>query len=309
MIARRRFLALTAAASATTLLSGPTAFAGEPLIWRGDALGADASLQLYAPDPATGRRLLGECLAELDRLEQIFSLYRDDSALVRLNRQGQLDDPPLELVQLLSISQHFSQISEGTFDVTVQPLWQLYAEHFANPAADPRGPSEAALAVVHPAIGWQGITIDPRRIAFARPQMGVTLNGIAQGFITDRVADLLRRRGMTHVLVDMGEIQAIGGHPDGTAWRVGLEGAGTIDLIDRAVSTSSPDGTQFSPTCNHLFDPHSGHCATPGKTVSVVAANATTADALSTAIVVGGVSLTQRMAARLKDVQVIWGTV
>lgn len=308
MLGRRRFITLTAVASGLALLSGRRALAAEePTLWRGNALGADASLILYAPDQASGRRLLAESLAELERLERIFSLYRDDSALVHLNRQGYLVEAPAELVELLSVSRHFSQLSDGAFDVTVQPLWDLYAQHFSQANAAPAGPSEAALAGLHPLLGWQGVTIDSRKIAFARPGMGVTLNGIAQGYVTDKVADLLRRRGMTHVLVDMGEIQAIGPRLDGTPWRVGLEGAGEIGLVDRAVSTSSPDGTRFSPSCNHLFDPKTGHCSQMPGTVSVVAPSATIADALSTAVAVGGRPLGEKIAAALGTVQIIYG--
>lgn len=309
MLGRRRFISLTAAAAGLALLPGRRGWAAEPLVWRGNALGADASLTLYAPDQAGARRLLAQSLAELERLERIFSLYRDDTALVRLNRQGFLDEAPAELVELLSISRHFSQLSDGAFDVTVQPLWELYAAHFSQANADPAGPSEAAIAHARPRLGWRGVTIDSRRIAFARPGISVTLNGIAQGYVTDKVADLLRRQGMTHVLVDMGEIQAIGPRPDGTPWRVGLDGAGEIGLTDRAVSTSSPDGTRFSPNCNHLFDPKTGHCSQMPGTVSVVAPSATIADALSTAIAVGGRPLGEKIAATLGTVQVIYSEV
>jgi thiamine biosynthesis lipoprotein len=307
-LGRRRFIALTAVAAGVTLLPSRQGWAAEPIIWRGDALGADASLTLYAPDKASGRRLLAQSLAELERLEGIFSLYRDDTALVRLNRQGYLDEAPAELVELLSVSRHFSQLSDGAFDVTVQPLWELYAEHFSHPNAALSGPPEAALANVRPLLDWRAIAVDSQTIAFSRPHMSVTLNGIAQGYVTDKVAELLRRQGMQHVLVDMGEIQAIGPHPDGMPWRVGLEGAGEIALIDRAVSTSSPDGTRFSPACNHLFDPKTGHCSQMQGTISVVAPSATVADALSTAIAVGGRSLGNRIAERLGTVQIIYGT-
>ncbi|MDR3439377.1 FAD:protein FMN transferase [Telmatospirillum sp.] len=308
MLGRRRFITLSAAAAGLALLPGHRAFAAEPLIWRGNTLGADASLILYAEDPAQAHRLLAQSLEELERLERIFNLYRDDSTLTRLNRDGGLDAPPVELVELLTISRHVSQLSNGAFDVTVQPLWTLYADHFAQANADPSGPSAAAIAALVPRIGWQAVETDSRRIGFARPDMAITLNGIAQGYVTDKIADLLRRQGMRHVLVDMGEIAAVGSHPDGSAWRVGLEGAGEIGLIDRAISTSSADGTRFSATCNHLFDPRSGRCATMTGAVSVIAANATIADALSTAIAVGGRQLGDRMAVALGSIQVIHGT-
>jgi thiamine biosynthesis lipoprotein len=128
------------------------------------------------------------------------------------------------------------------------------------------------------------------RITLA-PGMAVTLNGIAQGYVTDRVADLLRRRGL-RALVDMGEIRALGAAPDGRPWPVGLEDpaapgqvAETIALDDLAVATSGGYGTRFDAAgrFNHIFDPADGRSSWRYGAVSVVAADATTADALATA--------------------------
>lgn len=284
---RRRFIALTAAVGCS-LIASRSAFASEAVAWRGNALGADASLEIFGVDGPTGRRLITECLAEVERLERIFSLYRDDSSLVRLNRQGWLDAPPPEMVELLTIGRHWSQRSKGAFDVTVQPLWALHAAHFAQPNADPHGPSEHAIETARKLVDWRGVAIVPGRIHFAHPAMAITLNSIGQGYITDKVAQLLRQRGATHVLVDMGEINAIGPKPDGTPWQVGLERGGSVQIINRAVATSSPDGARFSPFCHHIFDPATGRSSSFSGSVTVVAANATQANALSTAICAGG---------------------
>jgi FAD:protein FMN transferase len=122
--------------------------------------------------------------------------------------------------------------------------------------------------------------------------MAITLNGIAQGYITDRIVDLLRQEGIDRSLVDMGEIRAIGSRPDGSSWIVGLENpaapgdvARRIALDNQAVSTSGGYGTLLDPAgrFNHIFDPATGASSWRYASVSVVAATATTADALSTA--------------------------
>ena len=293
MTSRRRFIGISAAAAGLALLPfGPRPGWAETKslrVWRGSALGADACIQLHHPD---AERLIALCLAEIERLETVFSLYRSDSALSRLNRAGELTAPPFDLVRLLSESAGFSALTDGAFDPTVQPLWTLYANHFARPDADPAGPAESAVREALARVGWRGVIVDGDRVAFARPGMALTLNGIAQGYITDRVIERLRASGVERVLADLGETRTLGRHPDGTPWRIGLEKPGrrgqitrVLDLENRAVSSSGAYGTVFEPSgrFNHLFDPMSGHCGDRRLAVSVVTDTATSADALSTA--------------------------
>ncbi len=298
-LTRRRFIRISAAAAGTALLArsgGAGAPEGDAVsrccTWRGVALGADAMLQVHHPDLAVADRLIEQSLAEVARLEKIFSLYREDSALRRLNRDGRLDEPPLELLDLMGLAEGFSRLTGGAFDVTVQPLWDLYAAHFSRADADPSGPSQAALAAALERVGHDGIEVDTTRIAFTKPGMAVTLNGIAQGYITDRVVDLLRAAGLDCALVDMGESRAIGTRPGGDPWIVGLEDplhpgriAERIAVVNQAVATSGGYGTQFDGQgrFNHIFDPRSGETSWRHLSVSVIAPSATTADALSTA--------------------------
>ncbi len=293
---RRRFLSIAAAAGGLALIPGSALRATDgklaAQVWRGTALGAEASITLYHPDAEAGRALIRRALAEIARLEAVFSLYREDSALARLNRQGALAHPPLDLVRLLSEARAMSELTDGAFDVTVQPLWRLYAAHFETPDADPDGPSEAAVAGALALVDYRGVKVDSNSIRLAQSGMALTLNGIAQGYVTDRVADLLRGEGLDSVLIDLGEIRALGEHPEGRPWRVGLKDpfdaeriTRKLELRDRALATSAGAGMRFDPRGrhHHLFDPKSGRSAQRYTSVSVVAEAATRADALSTA--------------------------
>jgi FAD:protein FMN transferase len=298
---RRRFIRILAAAPGLALLAPRPGHAlgraaddaAEHLhVWRGTALGADAMIQLHHPDANVAHTLIERALVEVARLERVFSLYDEHSAISRLNRTGSLDSPPAELVMLLGQSEQFSQMTVGAFDPTVQPLWALYAEHFSGANPDPNGPPRAAIKAALQRVGHAGVEIDTRRIRFGRQGMAITLNGIAQGYITDRIVDLLRQEGIDRSLVDMGEIRAIGSRPDGGSWIVGLENpaepcdvARRIALDNQAVSTSGGYGTLLDPAgrFNHIFDPATGASSWRYASVSVVAATATTADALSTA--------------------------
>ena len=141
-------------------------------------------------------------------------------------------------------------------------------------------------------VGHAGLLVSEDRVALNRRGAAITLNGIAQGYATDRVVERLRSAGLSTTLVNMGEIRAIGTRPEGTPWRVGLADPDrpgalteTVDLVDRAVATSAGAGFRFDPKgrFTHLFDPATGRSPSLYRTVSVIAPTATEADALSTA--------------------------
>ena len=128
MLTRRRFIAISAALDPSMALAQKSALHVET----GIALGANVTLRLQRPEAP---QLAALAMAEIRRLEQVFSLYSPDSALVRLNREGQLDEPPFELLECLALAGAVHAVSEGRFDPTVQPLWR--AEALAREAGQP----------------------------------------------------------------------------------------------------------------------------------------------------------------------------
>ena len=204
-LTRRRFLSISAAAVARPR----AAAARETARWAGVALGARAGMTLAGITPHDARPVFARLEAEIARLERIFSLYRDDSALVRLNRAGRLPAPPPELLEVLTLSDALHAASDGAFDPSVQPLWRALATG---------GDAAAARA----ATGWHDVRFDEGGVRLLRSGMALTLNGIAQGYVTDRIAALLRSQGLRDVLVDIGEVAALGRGADGRAWRAGI---------------------------------------------------------------------------------------
>lgn len=314
-ITRRRAICIMAAAAGLPLVPfGGSAFAlVEPTIWKGQALGAAATLILNHPDRAQAERLIGRIVAEVDRLESFFSLYREGSSLTELNRLGALAAPPEELVALLEACHDAWKVSGGTFDPSVQPLWSLYARHFSSPGADPTGPSLPQLDQTRSLVGFGSVRFNRDRIAFARSGMALTLNGIAQGYITDRVVDLLRAEGITSSLVSMGESRAIGAKTDGSPWRIGLgetEDDASPDkvaaIIDRAVSTSSASGFHFDAAAHfgHILDPRHGSIPPKYRRMTVIAPDAATADAYSTAFSLMDMNRIRSILAREPDIAV-----
>lgn len=290
-VTRRRALFIGAVLAAGTGLT--QAQAVQPVRWRGQALGAHAEIQLVGATDAEARPILAAVEAEIARLEGIFSLYRTDSVLSALNRDGRLSEPPPELLEVLTLSRTVHRQTGGLFDPTVQPLFAFYAEWFSRPHRE-RSPAAKALAPVLARVGLDHVRFDDRSIAFGRPGMALTLNGIAQGYITDRIASLLRRHGYGNMLLDIGEIRAIGDGRDGTGWRVGIKRepddsavAERLTLRDMAVATSMMLGTTFDGAgrAGHILHPRKGLTDRFHRRASTIHPSAAVADAFSTAAI------------------------
>lgn len=276
MLTRRRLIAISAALAVLPAVA--RANPATARLWTGQALGARASIRLVHPD---GEAVAARVMAEIDRLENILSLYRPASALSRLNREGHLSAPPFELLECLSLAGAVHHASGGLFDPTVQPLWALWAQA----AADGTRPDAGALERVRRKTGWDRVEMDAAAITL-RPGTALTLNGIGQGYVADRVAALLEAEGLTDILVDTGELRALGGRPEGGGWPVRLETGERLGLRQRALATSAALGTTFDQAGRdgHILDPKTGMPAPARwRAVSISAPSAAIADALATA--------------------------
>lgn len=273
MISRRRFLTILGGAAAFPALAPLKANA---LQWSGIALGAQALIILDHPNADT---LIPRALAEISRLENAFSLYRSDSELSRLNRNGSLQNPSHEMVELLSICSRIHQQTLGAFDPTVQSLWVAHARSIAAK----KHLTDKQLRAARNLIGWQYVRNSPREIHFEKQGMALTLNGIAQGFIADKVAALLRTEGVQNTLVNTGEISAVGAAPNAATWQIQAQGQ-TLHLSDMAIATSAPLGTVLdaAETLGHIFDPRIGAVSKSHQAVTVIHKSAAIADGLST---------------------------
>jgi len=296
---RRRTLAVLGATLAVPL--GAAALqrsARQPqfVTWQGESLGGPAKLMLWHEDEAFALRTITRMRTEIERLENVFSLFQTDSEIARLNRDGRLDAASPDMAAVLTASCDIARACNGAFDPTVQPLWRLYETHFRLSPDDASGPAAGEVDAARRLVGYDNIDIDGRKIRFARPGMAVTLNGIAQGYITDRIADLLREEGFDNTIVDVGETRALGLQPDGDPWNVDIVNplapsviARSVALANTALSVSGGYGQRFGRSdAHHIFDPATGLSANRLLDVAIVAPRATLADGLSTALFVGG---------------------
>jgi len=293
---RRRFM-LIAAGTAGAAAAGGVFLGGNPswpVITRHTrALGTEVSIIARHPSPDAADRAIAAAFAELAHIESLLSIYQPDSEVSRLNRDGVLKRPSPQTVQVLRAAQAMSRQSAGAFDVTVQPLWEV----FAAAAKHDRLPDPTAVAAARVVVDWTQLEVSAQQVRFHQSGMRLTLNGIAQGFATDQVLATLRTHGIQHALINAGEQAPLGESAAGDPWTVGIQHprredafVALADLDGRCLATSGDYATTFSADrrYNHIFDPRSGYSPTELASVSVLAPSAMQADALSTALFVLG---------------------
>lgn len=296
LISRRRFISIVGSFSAASLLttalppSADCSSVKSTFRWAGTALGATAFMTLIVDKQDQAQKLFAQCIAEIARLEKIFSLFVPDSTIRRLNQAGILLHPPAELVEVISEAQRLSVLSEGAFDISIQPLWHYL--YYLDTAPQPE-----RIASLRKLIDYRKIHVSSSKVWFAQPGMQITLNGIAQGYITDKVTALLKENGLTHVLVELGESYALGQNSNGTPWRIGIQDPETFGLVkivelqNRALATSGAYGTPFKlsqlnrgQSTHHLINASTASAAHLYKSLSVSAKTALHADGLSTTL-------------------------
>src|SRR5207248_1875965 len=205
--------------------------------------------------------------------------------------------PSPELRTLIGESQRLGALSGGAFDISVQPLWRLYEAHFWSRTDVQPDIAARAHDITRALVDFRQIDSGAAAIGFARAGMAITLNSIAQGYITDAITDMLRNGGFESAVVDLGEFRTLGHHPDGRPWRLGIRAGmapGRVDrmveLEDMALAVYGGYGTTFEPSgrFHHIFDPGTGASANSLVDVAVIGPRATTANGLSTALCVAG---------------------
>jgi thiamine biosynthesis lipoprotein len=253
------------------------------------AMGTVLEITVVASDEASARAALERCYAETARLEAIFTTWRPDGELARLNAragEGPQRVSP-ELRRILRDAARLSRETAGTFDVTVGPLLALWRDAERRD----RLPDPGELAQARARIGPGAVRIDALgRVALA-PGAALDLGGFAKGWTLDRLGELLARAGIARALLDFGgsSLLAIGTPLDAPSWRVAVDDGPMLALVDRSVSISSAFGQSFrvqGRELAHIVDPRSGEPLARRRRAIVVTTDGATAEAWSKAFVV-----------------------
>jgi thiamine biosynthesis lipoprotein len=276
------------------------------------AMGTDAVLAVCAQDPRSARRIIAPALERVRTVESLMSMFRPDSDIGRLNAAGAqhpVEVSPLTL-RVLRASAHFSQLTGGAFDVTYTPLRSVWLKAQGAGALPPEEELRRALA----SVGFDKLVLSDGAAMFAREGMAVDLGGIAKGFAIDLAAEAMKGAGAQAALVDIGgDIRVVGRPGAGESWRILVRdprGEGqppiVLKLSDAAVATSGDYARYFSVggrRFSHIIDPRTGRPVQDVPSATVVAPDATTADALATGISVLGAQKGLELIASLPGVE------
>ena len=267
-------------------------------------LGTAVTVTAVHTDADEARAMVNGALNEIERLEGVFSRYRAETPVARLNRDGRVTNAPGELIEVVSSALDYSRMTDGAFDVTVAPVLNLYVSRFA---VTDLPPSDAEVSAAMALVGWQGLRVEGRTIELERPGMAITLDAIAKGFIVDRAVAALTAAGADRVIVEAGGDIATRAHGD-DPWQVAIQNPhdprgslGVVQLRGESLASSGDYMQYFTPDrrLNHTIDPRTGRSPQHSSGSSVRAPTAMDADALSTSVFVlgprEGIALLDRM--------------
>ncbi len=258
------------------------------------SMGTYVSLTLIHPSKDQAEDAIGRAFEEVNRLVGILNRFDHTTAVSQLNKEGVLKDVPPEVAQVIYRSLHYNRLTAGAFDITVKPLVDLFRKTFASGRNTP--PSEKAIEEALALVGSHKISFDGKNIRFSQPGMGITLDGIAKGFIVDRISELLKRLNIENHLINAGgDIRTSGHRKDKRPWRIAIEDPekrgrypDIIRLSNGAIATSGNYEVYFDrdKLFHHIVNPATGRSPRAAKSVSVVSKTTMEADALSTGIFV-----------------------
>ena len=260
-------------------------------------MGTAIAVELWSDERAAGEAAITAVMDEMHRIDRTMSPHKADSELSIINRDAADKAVPVsaEMARLIVRAGEFAELSGGAFDITYAAVGQLY---------DYRQrirPSEAEIAAARTAVGWKNLILDSKAgtVRFARPGVRIDLGGFAKGHAVDNAVAILRRRGIANAMVSAGGDSRVIGDRRGRPWQIGVrdprrEGkvVAMLPLEDVSISTSGDyeryfddEGVRF----HHLIDPSTGKSPSQIQSVTILADDGLTSEALSKIVFVLGV--------------------
>ncbi|MFC1947985.1 FAD:protein FMN transferase [Chloroflexota bacterium] len=267
--------------------------------------------------PEASQEAINAAFIRMEEIETIATTWDSKGEAYQLNETGYLDNPSEELLELITLSLEYNEKTGGCFDITVQPLLDLWEydpgaekQFWEKDTSDQLSAIDNAMNLV----GSDRIIIDGGSIRL-KEGSAITLGGIAKGYAADEALETLKDLGIKHALVNAGgDIRTLGSKPEGEGWGIALVNpddttqslAGFL-VEDMAVTTSGNYERYFNPdkSAHHIINPKTGFSADACISVTIIAKNGVRADALATGVFVLGPDDGMDLVEKLDDVEVL----
>jgi len=258
------------------------------------AMGTFVSMTLLHSSRDQAEDAMGEAFLEIDSLSRSISRFDETTAVAQLNREGFLKDAPPEVAEVVKRALKYYRVSNGAFDISVKPVVDLFKERFSQGQKIP--PTEGELRAALRLDNASNTVFEGRSLRSKRPGMGITLDGIAKGYIVDRASQVLNRHRIKNHLINAGgDIRTMGHGRDKKPWTIAVQDPqkkkhypDIIHMTDGAIATSGNYEIYFDKEkmYHHIVNPNTGLSPDESTSVSILAETAMDADALSTSVFV-----------------------
>mgnify|MGYP001094563522 CR=1 FL=1 len=253
-----------------------------------NALGTFVTITIVHPNVDEGISALRAAFDEIYRIHDLMSVHKQSSEVGILNRKGYYEGVSDDTKYVIQRANHFSDLSDGTFDITVLPILRLWEES----ARTSKAPTDAEISERLGLVNYRDVIVQEKNISFRKAGMGITLAGVAKGYAVDKAIEALSQRNIRHAVVNAGgDIRLIGGKTETIPWKIAIRDpkkktriVTTVDLYDQAVATSGTYQRSFK----DIINPKVGRPAQGVLSSTIIAKKAIDADMLATCLFVLG---------------------
>lgn len=248
------------------------------------------TITVYADSREKAQEAFDEAFSEIRRIEKKFSIYENTTASA-LNKEG-IVKADEEFISVVESARHISKISNGSFDLTVQPVLDLYSTSFQDYH---RPPTNEEISGAIELVDYNSIKVTGNNVSI-NESMNVTFGGIVKGYAIDRASGVLKNNNIKSALINAGgDMYGYGVKRNKEPWRIAIKKPDegymmNMPIRDSAVATSGNYERYFNEnkSFHHIVNPKTGYSANESISATVIAGNASMADALATAVFVMG---------------------
>jgi FAD:protein FMN transferase len=258
-----------------------------------DVMGTSGNIIVYHDDVDVASDAINKAITRIKEIDDSLSIYKETSEIYLLNVNKILSNPSEDILFNIKHAMRFGKLSGGSFDITVQPLLELYHYTFTE---EGRPPTEDEIQQTIKKVDYSRVMLNVT-VEIGEDQK-ITLGGIAKGYAVDNAINILKENGIKSALVNIGgDMRALGTKPNDVEWNIALVNPRDkndyiiiIPLRNMSVVTSGDYERYFDEDkrFHHIVDPKTGYSVTELISVTIISSNAMDADAIATSVFVMG---------------------